>query len=161
MTYKHVENTEDKLEELDDHELQLVSHAYCLVVPDTGPKFSATGATAVLGRAAVLPAHTLRSPGPFPCICDPLKYFWVQAESLWMHTSRYNDTQELGSLARQAGHVAWIRYKSVRAPGHTCGAVFDPNALRMVTPEMQYEHWYCRASKDRITFSNGRKRFDF
>ena len=31
-----MENTEDKLEELDDHELQLVSHAYCLVVPDTG-----------------------------------------------------------------------------------------------------------------------------
>jgi RES domain len=92
---------------------------------------------------------------------DLLSPPWVQAESLWMHTSRYNDTQELGSLARQAGHVAWIRYKSVRAPGHTCGAVFNPNALRMVTPEMQYEHWYCRASKDRITFSNGRKRFDF
>lgn len=86
---------------------------------------------------------------------------WVQAEKYWMHPSSYTDTQELGQLARQNGSVAWIRYKSVRAPEHTCGAVFDPQALRMITPDMQYEQWHCHTGKDKVTFSNGRKRFDF
>ena len=92
---------------------------------------------------------------------DLLSEPWTQAESLWIHPSQYADTQALGSLAREAGHVAWIRYRSVRAPGHTCGAVFDPRALRMVTPDMQYEQWHCHTSKDRVSFSNGRQRFDF
>lgn len=92
---------------------------------------------------------------------DLLSQPWVQAESVWMHPSNYKETQELGQLARQAGHVAWIRYRSVRAHGHTCAAVFDPSALSMVTPDMQYEQWHCHTSKDRVTFSNGRQRFDF
>ncbi|MGB4061748.1 MAG: RES family NAD+ phosphorylase [Burkholderiaceae bacterium] len=92
---------------------------------------------------------------------DLLLQPWAQAEELWMHPSSYQDTQELGQLVRQSGQVAWIRYKSVRASGHTCGAVFDPKTLRMITPDMQYEQWYCHVNKDRVTFSNGRKRFDF
>jgi len=92
---------------------------------------------------------------------DLLSEPWARAESLWMHASQYADTQTLGRLARQAGHVTWIRYRSVRAPGHTCGAVFDPRALRMVTPDMQYEQWHCHTSKDHVSFSNGRQRFDF
>jgi len=92
---------------------------------------------------------------------DLLLQPWAQAEEMWMHPSSYQDTQELGQLARQSGCVAWIRYKSVRALVKTCGAVFDPKALRMITPDMQYEQWYCHVSKDRVTFSNARKRYDF
>lgn len=92
---------------------------------------------------------------------DLLSEPWAQAKSLWMHSSQYADTQALGQLARQAGHVTWIRYRSVRAPSHTCGAVFDPRVMRMVTPDMQYEQWHCHTSKDRVSFSNGRQRFDF
>lgn len=86
---------------------------------------------------------------------------WVQAQALWMHPSSYEATQALGQLARQTGVVTWIRYKSVRAAGHVCGAVFDPTALRMLTADMQYEQWHCNVSRSHISFSNGRKRFDF
>ena len=92
---------------------------------------------------------------------DLLSQPWVQAKSLWMHPSRYDDCQELGLLARQAGHLAWIRYNSVRAPDHVCGAVFDPTVLRIITPDSQFEQWHCHTTKDRVTFASGRKRFDF
>jgi len=62
---------------------------------------------------------------------------------------------------RAAGNVAWIRYASVRAPEHACAAVFDPRSLTLLTPEGRYEQWHCHTTRDRVTLSNGRIRFDF
>ena len=62
---------------------------------------------------------------------------------------------------REAGNVAWIHYASVRAPGHACAAVFNPHSLTMRTPEGRYERWHCHTTRNRVTLSNGRERFDF
>ena len=86
---------------------------------------------------------------------------WSQAEAHWKHPTDYTETQKLGALVRAAGNVAWIRYASVRAPGHACAAVFDPRSLTLLTPEGRYEQWHCHTTRDRVTLSNGRMRFDF
>ena len=85
---------------------------------------------------------------------------WSQAQDHWLHHSDYNETQKLGQLVRDSG-VAWIQYGSVRAPGHACAAVFDPRSLSMVSSDDQFEQWHCHTTYDKVTFSNGRERFDF
>ena len=92
---------------------------------------------------------------------DLLSPPWSQAAAQWTHPSDYTETQKLGALVQDTGDVAWIRYASVRAPGHTCASVFDPRSLAMVTPEGRYEQWHCHTTRDRVTLSNGRVRFDF
>jgi len=67
----------------------------------------------------------------------------------------------LGGLGTRRGHVACLRYASVRARGHVCAAVLQPKSLSMANPEGRYEQWHCYATRDRVTFSNGRERFDF
>lgn len=86
---------------------------------------------------------------------------WSQAEHQWLHSSDYTETQRLGQAVRDHGLVAWIRYGSVRAPGHSCAAVFDPRSLTMVTTDSRYEQWHCHTTRDKVTFSNGQDRFDF
>ena len=86
---------------------------------------------------------------------------WSQAETHWTHPSDYTETQKLGALVREAGNVAWIHYASVRAPGHACAAVFNPHSLTMRTSEGRYERWHCHTTRNRVTLSNGRERFDF
>jgi hypothetical protein len=92
---------------------------------------------------------------------DLLSPPWSRAEACWKDPGNYSEAQRLGKLLRDSGHVAWIRYASVRASGHTCAAVFDPRSLSMVTPDGQFEQWHCHTTYDRVTFSNGRLRFDF
>ena len=87
---------------------------------------------------------------------------WSQAQAKWQHPSDYTHTNQLGQLIRsQAPQVQWVHYASVRAPGHHCAAVFDVHSLSMVSAEGQYERWHCHTTKDRVTLSNGRERFDF
>ena len=86
---------------------------------------------------------------------------WNQAQIHWQHPSDYTETQKLGQLVRDSGHVAWVRYGSVQAPGHTCAAVFDPVALSMHSADLQFEQWHCHTTSDKVIFSNGRERFDF
>lgn len=92
---------------------------------------------------------------------DLLALPWSQAESQWKHGSDYTATQQLGKLVRDTECVSWIRYSSVRASGHTCAAVFDPQSLSMTTADGRYEQWHCSVTHDKVTFSNGRVRFDF
>jgi hypothetical protein len=92
---------------------------------------------------------------------DLLSSPWNQAQLHWQHASDYTETQKLGQLVRDSGDVAWIRYGSVRAPGHTCAAVFDPVVLSMQSSALQFEQWHCHTTCDKVTFSNGRERFDF
>ena len=87
---------------------------------------------------------------------------WSQAQAKWQHPRDYTPTHQLGQLIRsQAPQVQWVHYASVRAPGHHCAAVFDVQSLSMVSAEGQYERWHCHTTKDRVTLSNGRERFDF
>ena len=93
---------------------------------------------------------------------DLLNQPWSQAQAKWQHPSDYTHTHQLGQLIRsQAPQVQWVHYASVRAPGHHCAAVFDVHSLSMVSSEGQYERWHCHTTKDRVTLSNGRERFDF
>lgn len=92
---------------------------------------------------------------------DLLTSPWSQAQDHWQHHSDYTETQKLGQLVRDAGEVAWIQYGSVRAAGHKCAAVFDPRSLSMVSADGQFEQWHCHTTYDKVTFSNGRERFDF
>lgn len=92
---------------------------------------------------------------------DLLSPPWNQAQAAWQHPQDYSQTQQLGSLVREQGNIAWIRYGSVRSTGHVCAAVFDPKSLMMVTPNGRYEQWHCHVISDRVTLSNGQVRFDF
>lgn len=86
---------------------------------------------------------------------------WNQDEALWKHHSDYTTTHQLSKQVREDGSASWIRYASVRAPGNTCAAVFDPRILAMVTPEGRYEQWHCYTTHDRVSMYNGRDRYDF
>lgn len=86
---------------------------------------------------------------------------WSQTEHQWLHPSDYTETQRLGQVVRDHSLVTWIRYGSVRAPGYSCAAVFDPRGLTMVTTDGRYEQWHCHTTRDKVTFSNGQVRFDF
>ena len=92
---------------------------------------------------------------------DLLSQPWLHAEVHWTHASDYTETQRLGKLVRETSAVAWVRYASVRAPGHRCAAVFDPRSLAMVTTDGRYEQWHCHTTHERVTLSNGLVRFDF
>jgi hypothetical protein len=86
---------------------------------------------------------------------------WNLSQEVWQHPQDYTQTQRLGALVREHGGVSWMRYGSVRAPGHVCAAVFDPHSLSMITPQGRYEQWHCQVVSDKVTFSNGRVRYDF
>ena len=92
---------------------------------------------------------------------DLLSAPWSQAQVHWQHHSDYTETQQLGKMVRNSGDVAWMRYGSVRASGHICAAVLDPRSLNMVSADGQFEQWHCHTTYDKVTFSNGRERFDF
>lgn len=92
---------------------------------------------------------------------DLLSSPWSKAQTLWQHRIDYSETQKLGKLVQDLGDVVWIQYGSVRATGHTCAAVFDPRSLSMLSADGQFEQWHCHTTHDKVTFSNGRKRFDF
>ncbi len=92
---------------------------------------------------------------------DLLAEPWSQAAKHWQHVSDYTETQRLGALVRESPTVSWIRYGSVRAPGHTCAAVFTPKTLTMISPDGTFEQWHCHVTRDRVTFSNGTTRYDF
>lgn len=92
---------------------------------------------------------------------DLLAQPWSCAHAAWQHHSDYTETQKLGQLVRDSSCVGWIRYGSVRAAGQTCAAVFDPGCLTMVTSDHHFEQWHCHTTRDKVTFSNGRVRFDF
>ena len=95
------------------------------------------------------------------CAIDLLSPPWNKAQAHWMHHSDYTDSQKLGELVRKNANAAWIRYASVRAPEHTCAAIFDPRSLTMVTEKERYEQWHCHTTHDRVTLSNSSVRFDF
>lgn len=59
------------------------------------------------------------------------------------HASDDTETQRLGALVRESPTNSWIRYGSVRAPGHTCATVFTPKSLAMVSPDgaNRYDLW--------------------
>lgn len=117
--------------------------------------------SAGLFNDAVSSEHSMYQAQVTGCAIDLLSPPWNEANAAWTDPVDYTQTQRLGSLARDAGHVAWLRYGSVRAPGHICAAVFQPQSLSMVTPEGRYEQWHCYATIERVTFSDGRVRYDF
>jgi hypothetical protein len=92
---------------------------------------------------------------------DLLASPWSRAQAAWQHPQDYSETQRLGDLVRARGGIDWIRYGLVRASGHVGAAVFNPQSLRMVTPDGRFEQWHCHVRSDQVTMSNGRVRFDF
>ena len=117
--------------------------------------------SAGLVKGALATEHSMYQAQVKGVAIDLLAPPWVEASALWTDPLDYTQTQRLGGLARDAGNVAWLRYASVRAPGHVCAAVLQPKSLSMANPEGRYEQWHCYATRDRVTFSNGRERFDF
>lgn len=85
---------------------------------------------------------------------DLLNDPWVTARSAWTHSSDYTAPQALADAARDRG-VQWIRYESVRAPGHHCAAVLDVDALEMVAKGATRQTWHCKASKAAVMMVRG------
>ena len=116
--------------------------------------------SAGLVKTTIVTEHSMYEASVDGVAIDLLSAPWNQAQALWKHPSDYSETQRLGGVVRNSKKARWIRYESVRAPGHLCAAVFDPHALGMKTQDGRYEQWHCHTSKDRVTMSNGVTRFD-
>ena len=85
---------------------------------------------------------------------------WNRARSRWMDARDYSACQQLAAAARERG-VQWIRYASVRDPGHgLCGAVFDLQALSLPRATAQ-QTWAARVQHDAVAFSHGQERLEF
>lgn len=117
--------------------------------------------SAGLAMKGVKTEHSMYSATVAGPAIDLLAPPWNTCEALWKQPQDYTFTQQLAGAVREHGQLVWIRYGSVRAPGHVCSAVFDPRALTMVTPEHQYKQWHCHATKDRVTFMSLHTRYDF
>lgn len=87
---------------------------------------------------------------------------WVQARELWTHHQDYAHTQALAEAAEPAG-VQWIRYESVRAPGHSCAVALDVAALSQPAGMAHSQSWTCVANRDRVRMfsDSGRFSWDF
>jgi hypothetical protein len=85
---------------------------------------------------------------------------WVAARAAWTHASDYTTTQAVADAARDR-QVQWIRYESVRAPGHRCAAVLDVEALVLVAEGTTQQTWHCKASRHAVMMAHGTDHFDW
>jgi hypothetical protein len=94
---------------------------------------------------AVLSEHTFfraTVAGPVVDLCMPP---WTHLAHAWMDPADYSRCHALARAARSAG-AAWIRYASVRDPGHgPCGAVLSLQALSLGDLTHQ-QTWACKAT---------------
>jgi hypothetical protein len=102
----------------------------------------------------LLTAHTFFQANVQGTAIDLMNPPWSGARAQWTHGSDYTATQALADEARGRG-VQWIRYESVRAPGHSCAAVFDVEALDMVAKGTTQQTWHCKASRRSVMLSRG------
>jgi hypothetical protein len=86
---------------------------------------------------------------------------WVQARAQWTHPNDYTSSQALGALIREQDTVQWIRYESVRAPGHLCAAVFNPRVLRMNELRESEQRWFCKTTAQHVLMSDGAQSFEW
>ncbi len=81
---------------------------------------------------------------------------WVAACSVWTSPD-YTGTHRLGSAVRNT-RIDVIRYESVRSPGDTNLAVFNPDALAEPRGglDASQQGWTCSATKDRVLMQSNR-----
>ena len=85
---------------------------------------------------------------------------WRCSRVVWAHGSADRRTRPLAAAAQEQG-VQWLCYESVRAPGHRCAAVFDPDSLSEPTPSLEQtmQTWRCKATRASVMFSSGRESY--
>lgn len=85
---------------------------------------------------------------------------WLCSRDVWAHGSDYSGTHALAAAAQEQG-VQWLCYESVRAPGHRCAAVFDPDSLSEPTPSLDQtmQTWRCKATRSSVMFASGRESY--
>jgi RES domain len=117
--------------------------------------------SAGLVKTEVLTQHTLFQATVQGEAIDLTAKPWTQAHTVWAHPSDYTGSHALGSLIRDQDTVQWIRYESVRAPGHLCAAVFNPHALRMNDLRESEQRWFCKTTAQRVLMSDGTQSFEW
>lgn len=117
--------------------------------------------SAGLVHSEVMTQHTLFQAQVHGLAIDLTCPPWVAARSAWTHPADYTETHRLATQVRAQDAVQWIRYESVRAPGHACAAVFTPLALRMDALAASEQHWFCKATAQRVLMSDGQASFEW
>lgn len=105
--------------------------------------------------------HTIYEAQITGAAIDLLAPPWSSVEPLWVHPTDYTNTHQLVKHVVQCPPIDWIHYRSVRAPGHTCAAVVNPQSLAMVADRRQFQQWHCHVTQENVSFSNGSLRYDF
>jgi hypothetical protein len=114
-----------------------------------------------LVKTQVITQHTLFQATVQGKAIDLTAQPWIQAHAVWAHPSEYENSHALGALIREQDTVQWIRYESVRAPGHLCAAVFSPCALRMNDLRESEQRWFCKTSAQHVLMSDGVQSFEW
>ena len=85
---------------------------------------------------------------------------WQQAHEAWTQDSDYSATHALATAAQARG-VQWLRYESVRAPGHFCAVALVPQCLREPPGGLDgtRQTWHCKATRRRVMLTRGRERW--
>jgi hypothetical protein len=74
---------------------------------------------------------------------------FVRDRAVWTDRTRYDRTQALAAVAREAG-VGIVRYESVRDPERAaCAAVLGPQAFQRPKPRQQ-QTWFIAAGRERV-----------
>ena len=117
--------------------------------------------SAGLVKTEVLTQHTLFKATVNGIAIDLTAEPWIQAKAVWTHASDYTGSHALGALVREQDTVQWIRYESVRAPGHLCAVVFSPQALSMNNLRESEQRWFCKTTAHRVLMSDGTQSFEW
>ncbi len=99
--------------------------------------------SAGLREGALVTEHTLFQARVRGRAIDLREPPWSRHAAAWTDPRDHGPCQALGRAARR--HVQWLRYASVRRPGGSCAAVFDPQALSLPQPPVQ-QTWTCKVT---------------
>ncbi len=82
---------------------------------------------------------------------------WLRLRSMWTQTNDYSATQTLAAQAQARG-LQWLRYESVREPGHQCAVVMDAASLSEPPGglDASMQTWRCKATRESVLFTSGR-----
>ncbi len=85
---------------------------------------------------------------------------WRQSREAWTKASDYTATHALAEAAVVHG-VQWLRYESVRAPGHLCAVALVPQCLREPSGGLDgtLQTWHCKATRHRVMLMRGAQRW--
>lgn len=117
--------------------------------------------SAGLVKSEVMSQHTFFQATVKGAAIDLSSPPWVVDRAVWMHPADYSEPQRLAAEVRAQDTVQWIRYESVRAPGHLCAVVFTPLALHMDSLRKSEQQWFCKASAHGVLMSNGQQHFEW